>query len=226
MTTDSEVLAARLVSELRSPLARVELATSQLLRELHTPLAQELAASISEAVEQADREIERIVALLSPLSPPGRQADLREVVHRLRARVAPVLDARGTACEVREIGPDRLCGDPVLVEQAALALARIGSSLVGPGGRLSLEITGEGARLGIAVGCRAPDGRALQSDPERAFAGLLPWAARHGGSLKNGGQPGSRSSDGGQPGSRSSDGRQPGSLSEWRAALWLPGGGA
>jgi len=198
--TDANGLAARLVSELRSPLSRVELGVSQLRRELETPTTRELAAGISEAVSQADREIDRILAILSPLSPPRRSADLLPVLERLRHRVAPALDARGTRLEIDETGVASLRADPLLVEQAVLGLVRVGSSLVGTGGRLTLSLAADGPRLAVVVGGRAAEGRAPSVDPGPAFASLLPWVVRQRGQLSS---------------VRTASG--------WEASLWLPG---
>jgi hypothetical protein len=202
--TDAKALAASCASELRSSLARVELAASQLGREVQTPAARDLARTISAAVGQADRQLDRIVALLAPQARVGRGVeDARSVLARLRGRIAPVLAARGTACELRAWGREPLRADPVLVERVALALVRIASALAGPEGRLWMALDREGEQVGVVVGCAPADGRALPEDPERAFAGLLPLAVRHGGTLA-----------GGPAGSG------------WQATLWLPGGEA
>ncbi|MFQ5417008.1 MAG: hypothetical protein ACE5FL_08190 [Myxococcota bacterium] len=201
---DPKTLAAALVLELRSPLARVELAVSQLAREANTPVARELVATISAAVAQADRDIDRIIALLVPLSPaPRRCDDLRPVLARLRQRIAPVLEARGTICETRDLDGEPLRGDPVLVERAALALIRAGAALVGAGGRVSLGLAREGSRFGVVLECLAAAGQDLHGDPERAFAGLLPMVASRGGALENA-----------TAGTR------------WQTTLWFPGDGA
>jgi len=198
--TDANGLAARLVSELRSPLSRVELGVSQLRRELETPTTRELAAGISEAVSQADREIDRILAILAPLSPPRRSANLLPVLERLRNRVAPALEARGTRLEIDETGAASLRADPLLVEQAVLGLVRVASSLVGTGGRLSLTLAADGPRLVVVVGGRAAEDRGPAGNPGPAFASLLPWVLRHRGELSS---------------VRSASG--------WKASLWLPG---
>ena len=176
---DPKNLAAGLALGLRSSLARVELAASQLTRELRTPTARELARVISAAVRETDRDIDVIVALLLPLARPrGRSDDLRAVFRRLGERVAPVLDAAGTSWE-EPVAPGsvRLQGDPVATERAALALARAGSRLAGAGGRLRLGLVGDDSRYGVTLECWPPEGRSVACDPRDAFAAVASVAA-------------------------------------------------
>ena len=61
-----ETLAAALAIDMRTPLARVELAASQIGREATTPMVRALGRSVSEAVEEVDRLIARMLKLLAP----------------------------------------------------------------------------------------------------------------------------------------------------------------
>jgi len=205
-TAATNALVAGMVSELRSPLARVELAASQLVRELATPGARALAACISEAVREADGGIERILPLLVPGVRSFQSAELGTVVARVCERLAPVLDARGTALVAGRPAACGARGDPRLFEQAALGLVRAGAILVGPGGRLELGLNVVDGQPGVAL-CGSPG--AGQTDAEAGhahgrqmpdFTALRSWAMSHGGAL-------TREVEGGN----------------WRVVLWLPG---
>ena len=183
---DSRNLAVELVLGLRSQLARVELASSRLARESLIPSAHELAQSISEAVGEVDREIDRITALLLPLeSNSGPRDDLRSVLTRLGERIAPVLAASGTRWETPEVAAEPLCGDPLRLERVALALLRVGARIAGSGGRLRLDLVGDASRYGLALECRPAGDGAPGGDPQDVFSDVLPMLAAQGGALES-----------------------------------------
>lgn len=176
-------IAAGLVSELRSPLSRIELAVSQLQRNLASPGGRELAASISEAVREADRGVGRVLHLLEPNLRSARRSELGEVLARLHGRVGPALKARGITLELGEpIAADSL-GDARLVEQAALALIRVGSSLVVSEARFDLGLTVSENQLTLNLRGQSVEGDYSSKVPARVFASLRPWVARHGGEV-------------------------------------------
>jgi signal transduction histidine kinase len=179
--TDARTLAADFALELKSPLARVELAVSQLAREANTPAARELAETISVAVRQADRDIDRIIALLVPRTFPSRKNDLGSTLARLCERIAPILEARGTALLASEETVAPVEGDSVLLEHAAVAMLRGGCALVGAGGGVSLRLARADARVGVVLESRASREGGFRCKPEQAFAGLLTLAVSHGG---------------------------------------------
>jgi len=188
-TAATNALVAGMVSELRSPLARVELAASQLLRQLATPGARALAACISEAVREADRGIERILPLLVSGVRSFQSAELGTVVARVCERLAPVLDARGTSLVAGAPTAGGLRGDPRLYEQAALALVRAGANRVGPGGRLELGLTVADGQPGLNL-CGSPSAASPDAEADHArglpttdFGALRSWAVSHGGAL-------------------------------------------
>jgi signal transduction histidine kinase len=142
-------LAAALAVEMRTPLARIELAASQLVREAATPLARELAAGISEAVRDLDALIARSLGLLLPSAAEARHEPLGPVLEEVQERLHAALLARGVRLEQ---GPrPGVRGDPERARRGALLLLRAGAPLVGEGGTLRLGLVADGVRWGLAL---------------------------------------------------------------------------
>lgn len=163
-------LAAALAVEMRTPLARIELAASQLAREATTPLSHDLASSISEAVRDLDALIGRALGLLLPSGSDARHEPLVPVLEEVQQRLGAVLGARGVRLELAPHLDVR--GDADRARRGALLLLRAGAPVVGDGGTLRIGLAADGARWGLA----------LELAPGRAAAGdvtPLLEAARH-----------------------------------------------
>ncbi len=133
--------AAALGVELRSPLAQIELAASQLGREALSPNARAQSEQIFEAVACVDELIERMLRVLVP---PNRTLAgvraLAPVIAELRKRFAPALEA----CGVQWVGQmDRdivARGDGDRVRVLTTELLRLALVLCGEAGHFELAV--------------------------------------------------------------------------------------
>lgn len=146
-----EAFGAALVLEMRAPLARAELAASQLARDAATPGAHELAAGIGEAVAELDELIGRALAVLLARGAPQGAADLAGVVAELRERLGPVLLARGITWAGGPLAKAMVAGPPERVRACCLALLRAAAALAGPGGSFELAPLREAGRAGLRL---------------------------------------------------------------------------
>ncbi len=146
---------------LRGALARVELAASQLARDVATPRARALLRSISVAVADLDRGLAALAAS------PGRGAQprcpeavpvaplLTTIVERLR----PALAARGLHLEAAVAEAETaLAGEPQALRRAALLLLRCVAAGLATGGGLTLaaEQAPDDGALVLAVEAAGP----------------------------------------------------------------------
>lgn len=147
------VAAARLL-ELRTPLARVSLAASQLERESASPSSQALAATIGDAVDQIDAGIERLLPLLADAersdAPP---AALAEVIPALVRRLSPAIAAREARLVVDDSGFHAVRCDPHRTRRAGVALLRAAGHWLGRGGEIRLSLAQADERAGLQVVC-------------------------------------------------------------------------
>ncbi len=139
---------ASTVMDLRSPLSRIELAASRLFREDMPPRAQDLAATIREAVSVIDGQLDAALQALAPPSPPRPAEALGPVLVALAERMSPVLSARGFALQIEEV-PELLV-EPSQTRRIALVLARVAMELAEPG-VLLLTAEEEGGGHAVAV---------------------------------------------------------------------------
>jgi len=148
--TDSEVEheewwvrthAAALNVELRSPLARIELATSQLARESLTPIARRYAEQIFEAVVQIDELVERSLRVLVPRPPRAnhRQA-LGPTMADLRRRFEPALEACAVSWVTDAAGEKDVVGDPQCFRTRVCELLRFVLVICEGGGRIETAL--------------------------------------------------------------------------------------
>ncbi len=151
MTGAREAFGAALVLDMRTPLARAELAASRLLREAATPAARELAAGIGEAVAELDDLIGRALAVLLVRGAPAGSADLAGVLAELRQRLGPVLAARGVTWAGAPLESAPVAGPPARVRACCVALLRAAAALAGPGGAFELEPLREAGRPGLRL---------------------------------------------------------------------------
>ena len=151
MSDPERSFTAALALGLRTPLSRIELAASRLEREAVTPAARGLAEGICDAVEELDRMIVQLTAVLAPpppIDPP--RAPLAEVLPAMRDRLAPVLAARGVQWLEPELDAGAV-GDPDALKLTALSLIRAGTELAGGGGRVSIQLQTEAGRSGVRL---------------------------------------------------------------------------
>lgn len=152
MIRDRNAQITSAVIEMRTPLARVELAASQLARDGTTPAARTLARGISEAVVELDRLIARsLCALVADVASRKLAADCRGVLTEVASRVSPVLRARRIRLQVESPASSPAPGDLEEVRHAALVLVRAGTSLAPPGGALILWVEERRGRCGVGL---------------------------------------------------------------------------
>jgi signal transduction histidine kinase len=175
---------AALTLQMRTPLARIELAASQLEREDGTPAARGLAAGIGEAVGDLDRMITQLLgALVSPALGKDAGGKLDDVILALHDRLAPVLAARGVRWDSPESTP-KAFGDPDVLRVAALAVLRAGAEWAGPGGWLSLQIQEDEQYYGLRLECGAVEACAVQSRVEGSLQELESRILAQGGAIE------------------------------------------
>ncbi|MCP5042032.1 MAG: hypothetical protein GY944_13465 [bacterium] len=145
--------AAALGVELRSPLAQIELAASQLYREALSPSARAQSEQIFEAVACVDELIERMLRVLVPSSRTLAGAGaLAPVIADLRRRFAPALEA----CGVEWVGQrDRdivARGDGDRVRVLTTELLRLALVLCGDAGHFELAVEEGQGELELILG--------------------------------------------------------------------------
>jgi hypothetical protein len=147
-----EAQIAAAVLGMRTPLARVELAASQLAREGSTPALAALCERIRDAVGDLDRQIElSLRALLPEPQEEGRWAPCQEVIAEVVDRFRPVLEARGCACVEQVASQEPVRGERERVRRATLCLLRASGAVASRGGRVRLGAETEPGRYGISV---------------------------------------------------------------------------
>ncbi len=165
-------LAAGLALDMRNPLARIELAASQLERAALTPAAREQVDSIADAVCELDRLIARSLAVLLPRD-PAPTGDVRAELADLRARLRSSLGTRGVVWLEPGESSRTVGGDPFLARQAALLLVRLASGLAVDGGRFALDASVEGEGFGLVLRVLSEaDPEPAQLEPADDFAGI------------------------------------------------------
>ncbi|MCH7866249.1 MAG: HAMP domain-containing histidine kinase [Myxococcales bacterium] len=151
----AETRAAALSAEIRTPLAQIELAASQVYREALTPNARAYAELVFEAVAEIDGLVERTLRVLVP--PPcalETDLDLAPVLTKLRRRFTPALAACGIEWKWRE--PDRgvVTGNPEQVRRFCTELLHLALVLSGEGGQFTLGISQKEEAVEVSLFCR------------------------------------------------------------------------
>jgi hypothetical protein len=138
---------------MRSPLAQIELAASQLAREALTPIARAHADQIFDAVAQIDELVDRSLRLLLPQAPrAGRTCALTPVLGELRARFEPALAACGVQWVSDGGAADEVRGDPDAFRAHVCSLLRFVLVACERGGRMEVALqSGVVLRLTIAL---------------------------------------------------------------------------
>ncbi len=147
--------AAALSVEIRTPLAQIELAASQLFREALTPNAQARSEQIFEAVSAIDGLVDRMLRVLVPRSGECEpDQDLAPVVSGLRRRFAPALAACGVDWKWGEPDDERVIGNLEQVRRLCTDLLHLALNLSGEGGRFTLELANKEQAVEAALFCR------------------------------------------------------------------------
>ncbi len=172
-----EALAAALTLDMRSPLARIELAASRLQREALTPSARSLADGVSAAVSELDALIARTVSVLVP-RPQAPSRPLRPALCAARARLAPSLAARGISWG--EPGDGEASGDPELLRRAAAILASDAARGAEAGSRFRIDLEERPSHFGVRLTVEA------RGELEAAFEASRILVLGHGGEFRHG----------------------------------------
>ncbi len=171
------------ILHIRTCLSRVELAASRLAREATTPVARDLVAGISQAVQEIDDEIgEALLSLRTESNSDAEVSDCSHSLEILRDRMSPILHAHGIHWLPREIGEPCLTTNRDGIELAALVMLRTGIALAGHGGTIDLELVRdpETSRIGLRLAAERVD--ASEGDPDTLIHARA-LAERHRGSL-------------------------------------------
>lgn len=186
MSERRETLAAAVAVEIRTPLARVELAASQLEREAWSPTSERLARSIRGAVGEIDARISGMLRLLLPPAPRTPCQPLGPALASLQDRLAPSLAARGVTLRHAPPG-ERLTGDSQLVRRAAVSLIRAASALARSGGEIVVDLCVESERIGVRASWTGDGGG--REAAEDALGSARAFALAQGGLLEATGEP-------------------------------------
>lgn len=154
MNRARDVYSAAIAIEMRAPLARVELAASELMRGAATPVARDLSAGIREAVADLDRLISKLLSFWVPPATRDEPVDIANVLHSLHERLSPVMSARGIIFELSISSSSTVLGSADIAHEVGVALLRAGAALVGSGGRLDLMAESGLDRYGIRLTTR------------------------------------------------------------------------
>ena len=149
MTRD-DLRQAELVARLRGPLARIELVTGELARQLPNPRAASLLEQLSEAAADLDRQISETIAVTN--SSASADADLWPELWELYMRLSPVLAAQGIEWELPRQPAAVVRGEPAKLRQLSVCALRA-ASLEPFDGTLRLELLDRGSHYGLAIEC-------------------------------------------------------------------------
>lgn len=150
-----ETHAAALSVEIRTPLAQIELAASQLFREALTPNTRAQSEQIFEAVAEIDCLVERMLRVLVPRRREWEtQQDLASVLSELRRRFAPALSACGVEWKWREPARSRVIGNLERVRRLCTELLHQALTLSGEGGQFTLGMVQREQGIELTLFCR------------------------------------------------------------------------
>jgi len=163
-TSSRDADLASTVRDLRSPLSRIELAASRLIREDMPPRARALAATIREAVTELDGQLDVAARALGPSPSRDGRSALR-AIHEWRARLAPVLEARGLRLETE--ASEAIDVDPVVMRRSLNALTRMAIEN-GRTGRLRVTVDETDGRLRLRAHWSGREGTAAPGPAQEA----------------------------------------------------------
>ncbi len=156
--------------DLRSPLSRIELAASRLVREDMPPRARDLATIVRDSVAAIDS---RLTLALRSLERPAVALPMEAapVLEAVLQRIGPVLAARGFPLELDPV--PALQVDSRVLRRAVIALVRLAAERGQPGPPIRLTLRPDPVRPGLQVSYR-PLGRdaGTQRAARDAAAGL------------------------------------------------------
>ncbi len=171
MTTDDR-RAQEALRDLHDPLARIELAASQLARADVPTRVLPLVDRILEAARDLDRRLQDARASLEPLAADSHaRDDCREAVSDAIEEMAPVLNARGIRVAPPALPEQRIGGDRRFARRALLQLLRAGGRWSRDGGELAVALREAEGAYGIELRCLGSGGALDDAfDEARRFA--------------------------------------------------------
>ncbi len=143
--------AGELTDRLSGPLARIQLAASELDRDAMTPRHRELLSRIARAVVELDGLAQAIDGVLRPREGAGAVADLYPVLEDIHERLAPAVTARGLVWLQPEPASATVFGNPARVRHAAIALIEGATAEATPELGLRLRVFGEKGLYGVGL---------------------------------------------------------------------------
>lgn len=156
-------MAAALLLDLRTPLARLSIAAQRLGREAVRPADQTLAVGMQDAVDELDARIDRILPLLVEFeaTPTADLQPVAPILHGLAQRLRPALDASDITLTTT-LPSETIEIDAHAARRLGATLVRSGAAWVGHRGTLELSVLADAAERGIQLRCeRAPDAGTL-----------------------------------------------------------------
>jgi hypothetical protein len=166
-------MAAALLLDLRTPLARLSLAAQRLGREAVRPADHALAAGMQDAVEELDVRIDSILPLLVDVEarPSTDRRLAASIFEQLAERLRPALDARGIELTIAP-PPDTLELEVHAARRLAATLVQSGAAWAGPGGSLALGALSDDAAPAIELCCEraTPDASDPPTEPAPELA--------------------------------------------------------
>lgn len=159
----AETRAAALSAEIRTPLAQIELAASQLYREALTPNARAYAELVFEAVAEIDGLVERTLRMLvPPRCELETDLDLAPVLTELRRRFTPALAACGIEWKWREPEHVGVTGNPEQVRRFCTELLHLALILSQEGGQFTLGLSQAEEAVELSLFCRWSTARSVE----------------------------------------------------------------
>lgn len=183
--SEADTRAREALAELHDPLARIELAASQLARSGAPPGTHALAERILDAVRDLDGRLQDSIAALEPLrADPHVRDDCREEIAEAVTKMQPILAARGITLVEPELPERRIGGDGRFARRATLQLLRAGGRWARSGDELTIALRETRSAYGIELNCRG-----TEAPPTGTFDDAARFARSSGAELAMRGEP-------------------------------------
>ncbi len=162
--------AAELTDGMRGPLARIQLAASELERAAATPRERELLSRIAHAVVELDGLAQAVEGVLRPRVRSGEVVELGPVLEDLHEHLAPAVAARGFVWLPLRLPASTVVGDPSRARHAAIALLGAACAEPAPRAELRLALAQDADRYGVGLDLES-DGDPIAAERIEAAAG-------------------------------------------------------
>ncbi len=183
MNSSTSASAATLVAQLRTPLARIQLAASQLEREATKPSLQHLAERIHDAVRELNTQIGTLRARLAGVTEPEPLSDSVPVIDELCRRLVPIIELRNIRWQGFQKPTAAVRGNSDALRRVALRLLRVGAHWAGSGGALALHLEEDTERVCLRLDCSRAES-IPEVDADADLRELRALAALHAGTLE------------------------------------------